>query len=69
MNHVCGLDGKDEIKEDIVNLAAKKDAVKILTKTIRENDFNDEYLKKCKPLLKEIGKKEENLLDCYKDID
>lgn len=50
-------------------MAAKKGAVKIITKSVSLNDFDEEYLNLCKPLLKNIGKKEENLLDCYPDID
>jgi hypothetical protein len=69
LKNICGLDGKDEVKEDIVNLAAKKDAVRILTKAISDKNYSDEYIKNCKPILKEIGKKEENLKDCYSDID
>lgn len=69
LKNVCGLDSKDEIKEEIVEQAAKKGAVKILTKAISDNNFNDNYIKHSKPILREIGKKEENMEECYQDID
>lgn len=69
LKNVCGLDGKDEVKQDIVDLAAKKGSIQILTQAISDSNFNENYIKQSKPILKEIGKKEENMADCYQDID
>lgn len=69
LKHVCGLDGKDEVRPDTVELAAKKNSIQILTHAISDANFNENFIKHSKPILKEIGKKEENMVDCYKEID
>lgn len=51
LNHITGVDGKDEIKEDILELCAKKGAIKSLTKSISDNNYDKDYIEKCRPLL------------------
>lgn len=57
------------MKDDLLALIAKKDGIKIITKSISDNNFDSDYIALCEPLLKNLGKKEENLTQCYPDID
>ena len=69
LKHITGCDGKSEPNQENLDAAAKKGAIKAITKSISDNNYDPKYIENCKPLLAELGKKEENLEDSYNLID
>lgn len=70
LKHIIGCDGKsDEPNQENLNAAAQKGAIEAITKSISDNNYDDKYIENCKPLLEELGQKEEILEDSYNLID
>lgn len=70
LKHLTGSDGKsDSYEREIVDFAASKGAIPIITKSIADNGFDQEYINHCKPLLECLASNEDNLDICYEKID
>ena len=70
LKHLAGVDGKsDEPNLEIFKAIADKGGIQTITKSISDNNYNEEYIEHCRPLLEGLGENPNNLEDSYKVID
>ena len=56
LKHLCGVDDKsEEPNYENVDAALSNDGLNILIKSIADNNYNDDYLQHCQPLLDIFG--------------
>ena len=70
LKHLAGVDGKSvEPNIEIFKAIANKGGIQTITKSISDNNYDEEYIERCRPLLEGLGNNSDNLEESYKVID